>query len=233
MDTWIDLARGPLFRISLVICVLGLVYRIMIAILQIAVSWRQAGDRKLPAGSVVKATIEWLFPHRLLRKKPLYSTASFLFHVGMVLIPLFLLGHVSLLQGYLPAAWPVLNHVAADTLTLVACIALAGLVIGRLASRTSRALSKPQDVMVLLVLFFIMLCGFMAAHPAYSLLGARGMLLTHILLGNLVLILVPTTKIAHCVLYPFTQLIFELGWHFPAATGRHVATALSKENEPV
>jgi hypothetical protein len=59
------------------------------------------------------------------------------------------------------------------------------------------------------------------------------MLLLHMLLGNLALVLTPTTKIAHCVLYPFTQLIFQLGWHFPAESGRHVAVALAKEDEPV
>jgi hypothetical protein len=59
------------------------------------------------------------------------------------------------------------------------------------------------------------------------------MVLLHVLGGDLVLIMIPTTKIAHCVLYPFTQLLFQLGWHFPADTGRHVAIALRKENEPV
>ena len=54
-----------------------------------------------------------------------------------------------------------------------------------------------------------------------------------ILLGNLVLVLIPVTKIAHCVLYPFSQLVFQLGWHFPADTGRHVSTVLNKEDQPV
>jgi hypothetical protein len=59
------------------------------------------------------------------------------------------------------------------------------------------------------------------------------MVLAHMLLGNLALILTPLTKITHCVLYPMIQLVFELGWHFPAETGRHVAVALDKESEPV
>ena len=59
------------------------------------------------------------------------------------------------------------------------------------------------------------------------------MLLIHMLAGNLALILTPLTKIVHCVLYPLTQLLSEIGWHFPAESGRHVAIALAKENEPV
>ena len=41
MDTWIDLARGPLFRISLAICVLGLGYRLGVAMWQLV---RQLGS---------------------------------------------------------------------------------------------------------------------------------------------------------------------------------------------
>ena len=52
MDTWIALARGPFFRIALSICVLGLSYRLVVAMWQIATSWRQAGDRKLPLKAV-------------------------------------------------------------------------------------------------------------------------------------------------------------------------------------
>jgi nitrate reductase gamma subunit len=233
MDSWIELARGPLFRVSLAILVLGLAYRFIVALVQIVQVWRSAGDRRVPTKAVARATLSWIFPRRLLRARPLYSVASLLFHVGIILVPLFLLGHVALLSGWLPAGWPTLGPLAADVLTILCIVALGGLLVGRLASRTARALSKPQDVLILAVLFLLMLFGLFASHPGWSPFDARAMVLLHMLAGNLVLILTPTTKIAHCVLYPLTQLIFELGWHFPAESGRHVAVALAKENEPV
>jgi nitrate reductase gamma subunit len=233
MDIWIEFARGPFFRISLAILILGLGYRFGVAIAQVVASWRQAGDRKVPTKAVAAATLGWLFPRRLLRAKPLYSVASVLFHVGILLVPLFLIGHVTLLQRWIPGWWPMLGPVTADTLTLVCLIALGVLIGGRLATKTSRHLSKPADVVILVVLFLVVLFGFFSSHPAWSPFDARTMLLLHMMLGNLALILTPTTKIAHCVLYPFTQLIFQLGWHFPAESGRRVAVALAKENEPV
>jgi nitrate reductase gamma subunit len=233
MDSWIEFARGPMFRVSLVILVLGLAYRFIVALVQVVNVWRSAGDRRVRTKAVARATLGWILPRRLLRARPLYSAASFLFHVGIILVPLFLVGHVALLSGWLPAGWPTLGALAADVLTVVCIVALGGLLAGRLGSKTSRALSKPQDVLILAVLFLLMLVGFFASHPAWSPFDARVMVLLHMLLGNLVLILTPTTKIAHCVLYPLTQLIFELGWHFPAESGRHVAVALAKENEPV
>lgn len=233
IETWIDLARGPLFRISLAILVLGLLYRLAVVLVQVVVAWRRAGDRELPLKSIAGATLGWLLPRRLLRSRPLYSLASFSFHIGIVLLPLFLLGHVTLLGGYLPDRWPVLDALVADILSVACILALASLIAGRLLSPTARALSKVQDVSILVLLFLLVLTGFLGSHPTLSPFGARALVLAHLLLGNLTLILTPMTKIVHCVLYPLTQLVFELGWHFPAETGRHVAMVLDKEGEPV
>jgi nitrate reductase gamma subunit len=233
IESWIDLARGPLFRISLGILVLGLAYRFGVVLVQVVAAWRRAGDRRLPTGAVAAATLGWLLPKRLLRARPLYSVASFSFHVGIILVPLFLVGHVALLRGYLPRDWPRLDPLLADVLTLVCVVALGSLLIGRTMSPTARALSKTQDVAIVAMLLLLVLSGFFASHPMLSPLGARTMLLVHMLVGNLALVLTPMTKIVHCVLYPLTQLVFELGWHFPAETGEHVAVALNKEGEPV
>ncbi|MFZ5785338.1 MAG: hypothetical protein ACOY3Y_02745, partial [Acidobacteriota bacterium] len=71
------------------------------------------------------------------------------------------------------------------------------------------------------------------AHPLWAPVDARALLLVHLLLADATLVLTPMTKMAHCILFPVLQLVFELGWHFPQASGRHVATALAKEDERV
>ena len=233
MDLWIETARGPFFRVALTIMILGLGYRVVVVVLQIATAWRRAADRRLPGMDIAAATLGWLVPVRLLRSRPVYSAASFLFHVGVIVVPLFLVGHAALLAGILPRGWPTLNSTVADGLTLACLAALVVLLVGRVAVKSARKLTRAQDVLILVVLLMTVLFGFLAAHPTQSPVNARSMLLFHILGGNLVLVLIPTTKIAHCVLYPFTQLLFQLGWHFPAETGRHVAVALAKEDEPI
>lgn len=233
MDLWIEIARGPLFRIALTVMVLGLAYRLVVVILQIAAAWFRAADRRLPGRDIVAATVGWLLPVRLLRSRPIYSAASLLFHIGVIVVPLFLAGHGALLAGFLPGAWPTLSPALADGLTLACLAALVVLLAGRVVVQPARKLTKARDILLLAVLLLTVLFGYLAAHPTQSPLAARSMLLLHILVGNLVLVLIPTTKIAHCVLYPFTQLLFQLGWHFPAETGRHVAIALAKEDEPI
>jgi nitrate reductase gamma subunit len=233
MDAWIDLARGPLFRIALAVLVLGLAYRLGTMLSYVVAAWWRAGDRRLPTSDIVAATVGWLVPVRLLRSRPGYSIASFVFHLGVLLVAFFLAGHVALLAGILPTWWPVLAPGVADALTLAVVAALVVMLGGRLAVRSRRALTRSSDVAVLVLLLVVIGGGFLAAHPPLSPVDARAMLLLHVLAADLLLVMVPLSKIAHCVLYPLTQLVFQLGWHFPAATGRHVAIALGKENEPV
>jgi nitrate reductase gamma subunit len=233
MDTWIELARGPLFRISLAICVLGLSYRLSVAMWQLTTSWRQAGDRKIPLRAVFKATARWMLPTHLFRLRPFYGLASVLFHLGILLVPLFYAGHANLWLSGLPFTWPTLTSGLADVLSLAAIASLAAILLGRLLVSASRDLTTSEDVWILVVLLALTVSGYWAAHPTSSPFGARGMLLAHALVGNLALILTPLTKIVHCILFPLTQLMSEVGWHFPAASGRHVAVALAKEQEPV
>ena len=51
--------------------------------------------------------------------------------------------------------------------------------------------------------------------------------------ANLLLVLMPLTKLSHAVLLPSVQLVSEVGWHWPADSGSRVARVLHKEEEPV
>jgi nitrate reductase gamma subunit len=233
MDNWIDLARGPLFRISLAICLLGLLYRFGVTSWQIRAAHRRAGDKRLPRGAVTRATLQWVLPWKLLKVRPLLSVASILFHAGILLVPLFYAGHVTLWAGTLPGWWPRLGSGPSDVLTWLALAGLLGVLFWRLLVKSSRDLTRAGDVGILLVLLLLTASGYWAAHPSSSPLAPRVMLLVHMLAGNLALVLTPLTKIVHCILAPLSHLLSEVGWHFPAASGRNVAVALAKENEPI
>ncbi|MFZ5785114.1 MAG: hypothetical protein ACOY3Y_01620, partial [Acidobacteriota bacterium] len=145
IDGWIELARGPLFRLSLAVCLLGLGTILFTTGVSIVRSWRSAGDRTLPIGAIVRTTLRWVAPVRLAKVRPLYSVASIAFHAGLLLVPLFSVGHVGLWQTDLRVPWPVLPPALADTLAVAAAVALLGLLVARLSSRVMRGLSRPQD----------------------------------------------------------------------------------------
>jgi nitrate reductase gamma subunit len=231
MDTWIALARGPLFRVALAACLLGLAYHLVNTLWMIHQSHQRSTDKDLALGTVLRATLEGLLPTR--RGRPLQTAASLAFHAGILLVPLFYVGHVTLWQPHLRLPWPTLGPAISDVLSLAAVAGLAALLLGRLVARTSRELTTRADVAVLFLLLLVTASGYWSAHPASSPIAPRTMLLVHLLAANLALFLTPLTKIVHCVLAPFNPLLTEVAWHFPAESGAHVALALGKENDPV
>jgi nitrate reductase gamma subunit len=232
MDAWIAFARGPLFRVAAAVCLLGLAYRIGNALWQVRRAYRQAADKRLDGGGVLRTTVRGLLPFVPLRR-PVYTVASVAFHLGILLVPLFYVGHVTLWQRSLRIPWPTLGPGVSDVLTLLAIAGLAVILLGRLVMRASRDLTSGEDVAILVLLLALTGSGYWSAHPASSPFDPRGMLLAHALLGNLALILTPLSKIVHCVIGPLTHWLSELAWRFPADSGRNVAVVLGKENEPI
>lgn len=228
-EALIDFSMGPLFRICLAILVVGLLYRVVTIVIQIAKAWSRAQNKNVQLGAATKSMLSWLFPVRVFTARPVFSAISVLFHVGIIIAPLFVVGHVAPLAPWLPAWWPVLPGGLAEFLTLLAIVTTAGLIVGRVGWKRSRELSTAADVLILAVIFLVFGFGYLAGHPETSPWNARTMLLFHVLLGNLALVLTPTTKIAHCVLFPFSQIVFDLAWHYPPEIGRRVAVALGKE----
>jgi nitrate reductase gamma subunit len=231
MDAWIALARGPMFRVALAACLLGLAYHLGNTLWMIRQSHRRSTDKDLSLGAVLAATLAGLLPFR--QRRPVQTIAGVAFHAGILLVPIFYVGHVTLWQPSFPLPWPTLGPAVSDALSLAALAGLAALLLWRLLVRTSRELSTTADVAVLLLLLAVTASGYWAAHPASSPAAPRTMLLVHLLAANLALFLTPLTKIVHCVLAPLNPLVSEVAWHFPAESGAHVALALGKENEPV
>ncbi len=234
MQDLLDFARGPLFRFSLAVMLLGLL-RIVILDLTAAVgAYRRAGDKSLPWGFIARRTLRWLFPvTRLLTKRPVYSVLSVLFHVGLLIVPVFLFAHVNLWRGVLGFGWPALAKPWADALTVGTVAAGLGLLIGRISSRESRFLSRGQDFVWPPLLLVPFVTGFICANLGVGPAAYRTLMLIHVLVAEMIFILLPFTKIAHCVLAPLSQLISSLAWKFPAGTDEDVGKTLHKEGAPV
>jgi len=233
IEQWLEWARGPLFRLSFLILVLGLLRLVILTGVGVFRALYRANDRKLPVKALVLATLKWLFPFKQLNNRLAYSITSVLFHVGLILTPLFLGAHILLWKRGIGIGWPGLTQGLADALTILTIAAGIGLIIGRVANPFSRQISRFQDFALPPLLIVPFICGFLAMHPTINPIPYNLAMLIHVLSGDLIFILIPFTKMAHCVLLPTTQLVAEVGWHFPADQGENVAIALHKETEPV
>ncbi|MGD2153083.1 MAG: hypothetical protein PVG79_07415 [Gemmatimonadales bacterium] len=233
MDVWLHWAKGPLFWTALTFMLLGLARHLGLTVWEAARAYRRAGDKTVPFGQVVRTTLTWLVPLKHLRNRWLYSLTTLLFHVGVILVPLFLAGHIELWKSALGVSWPALPNPLATTLTLIVVVAAVAVVIERAASSESRNLSRFQDYALPLFVAVPFFSGFLVMHPEWNPFSRDPVLLIHILSGDLLMFLVPLTKISHMTLLPLTQLVSQLAWHFPQDAGQRVGVTLGKENEPI
>lgn len=234
MPTWLALVNGPIARFVAAILFLGLLRLVILTVWGMIAAVRHAGDARIPYGPVLKETLGWLFPlRRISRTRRLYSYASYAFHVGLLLSSLFLANHLDLLQANLGIAWMAIAKPILDVLAALTIICGAFLLLHRIYIASSRALSKPMDYLLLVFILNIFTSGFVAGQ-AWNPIPYNGLMLFHTLNGLLLLVVIPFTKIAHCVLYPLIRLSSEIGWRFtPHGGSRTVQTLYGPEGRKI
>ncbi|MFH1723722.1 MAG: hypothetical protein ABII00_03760 [Elusimicrobiota bacterium] len=233
LEIWTEWARGPLFRAALAFMILGLLRHAALTIWELAGIMYRAGDKAFPWRRAFSATLKWLFPVGQIKNRVLYSLTTLGFHAAVIIVPVFLAGHVALWERGTGLCWPTIPNGVADVLTIMAVLAAALLVAERAAARDSRALSRFQDYALPLLVAAPFATGFLVMHPALNPFGHEATILVHVLSADILFILIPLTKLSHMILLPGTQIISELSWHFPPDAGRKVGVDLGKEKQPI
>ncbi|HEB83489.1 MAG TPA: hypothetical protein ENI92_00645 [Bacteroidetes bacterium] len=225
MDKWIALAKGPLFAVCFLFMVMGLGRHLA---LQLDCLFRRKGRRlkEVQWRSILQDSLGWVLPVRhIIQTSSLFSGASYLMHFGLILVPLFLADHIVLWERFLGVGLPSLGRMAADILTLLTIACLLVLLFIRTFVAEHRAISRTSDYLLLIALLLPFVSGFLAAHPVLNPLRYQVMFLVHILSAELLFILVPTTKLAHIVLYFFDR-ISQVHWQLRPGAGDKVAEAI-------
>jgi nitrate reductase gamma subunit len=233
MDAWLAFARGPFFRFTFAVMVLGLGRHLIVALYSMVRAYRLTAHKRVPWGRAAAQTVDWLVPLRHLRQRGLYTVVSILFHVGVIVTPVFLFGHIRLIETSIGLSWPALPMGAADALALMTLMALLTLVIARLAGRASRPLSRFQDYAVPLLLAMPFVTGYLVANPGLNPLPHNPTLLVHMLSAGICFLIIPFTKLAHMALQPVTRLPADLAWRFPDDYPEAVARQIGTEGQPI
>jgi len=225
MGQWIEFARGPLFVFAFLVMVVGL-FRLVILQLFLIFSRKGARLHKVGWRKMVVEAAGWAVPVRhFVIGTRLLSAMSYLAHIGIVIVPVLLADHVARWEQLLKLPLPRIGYPLADFLTLLTVAGLAGLLCLRLLSRRQRALSQISDYILLVLVLLPFASGFLAMHPRYNPLPWDFMMLLHLLSGNLLLALVPFTKLSHVVLFFFDR-VSGLHWQLRPGAGHAVAQAL-------
>jgi len=233
MQSWLEFARGPLFLFAFSFMVLGLLRHLLITSWQVFAAMRRAGDKNLPYKKILVSTLKWLFPLSKIGDQILFSLTSILFHIAIIIVPIFLAGHIALWESGFGVSWIAISNKTADILTLLAIVSAVALVLQRATAKATRSLSRFQDYALPLLIAIPFLSGYLMTHPASNPFPYDATFLVHLLSANLLFILIPLTKLSHMILLPEVQLVSEVAWHWPEDAGSRVAATLGKENAPI
>lgn len=225
MEELLDFLKGPLLTFVVLIFVLGLIRNAVLSVWIMVEGTRRAGDRNIPYARVLRTMVVWLFPvTRLHRSLPVFSYASFFFHLGVISSAFFLRQHIDLFSG-LGLSWPAIPRPYVDWVALLALGGLTVLLGFRIYVRESRAVSGFEDYAVLVLLIVTVGMGYLAGQ-SWNVIPYNVTMVFHISAGATILVLTPFTKLAHCALYPLVRLSTEIGWHFTQQGGHDVVKTL-------
>ena len=157
---------------------------------------------RMPSISQIIKNIGQL-PKTVYDTHPVTMSISTLFHVCLILVPLFLLGHNDLIVLSLGKSLPSLPEWLSDGLTLIVILCGAYFLTRRIALARMRAISSWTDYLLLAVAITPFLSGFLAYHQVFD---YRTMMTIHMISGELMLITIPFTKMVHMFFFFFSRL---------------------------
>lgn len=214
-----EFVTGPLAWIAFAVFFLGLAFRLVWYIR--GLDWQL--DRvsyHANTGFGVRGALRsvgfWLLPYgtRSWRKYSGFTLLVFVFHIGLILTPIFLLGHNLLLQERWGISWPTLPESLADGLTVAMMAAAALILLRRAGLPEVRILTTRYDLILLVIAVAPFFTGFMAYHQVGD---YRFWLIAHILCGEIMLVAIPLTKLSHFLLFFLSRI--QLGMDFGIKRG--------------
>jgi nitrate reductase gamma subunit len=193
-----DFVSGPLFWVSIVLFFGGSIHKIVSMI-------RRARKDKVVYPYMrwkhsLRSLAHWFVPFgtHSMRGRPTFTIVSFAFHFCVLITPLFLLAHHQMLGIsiiHLPDA-------LADAMTLFVLFGCLFFLSRRLLDPTVQNVTYLSDYVLLLLVMAPFLTGFLAYHQWF---GHHTMLILHMLSGELLLAVIPFTRVSHMLYFVFTR----------------------------
>ena len=190
--TWV---RGPGLNIALVIFVLGTIWRLF-EIYSLGRKKDIAPARHVAGASgwntIVRRSVP---PPGMLKRSPVSYVGGYVFHIGLFIIVFLFAPHIKLIDGLFGIAWPALPSQVVDAVAVVTLATMLVVLADRINKPVKRYLSTFEDYFTWALTFLPVLTGYLAVQ--HLLLPYATMLAIHILSVELLLIVLPFSKLFH------------------------------------
>ena len=206
-----EFLTGPALWFTFIFFIGGLLVRIAL-LFRLSLKKDRVVYNHFSFGWGLRSIVQWLIPwaSAAMRQQPVFAFVAFVFHLSLLAVPLLLSAHIIMWdEAFGISLWSLPDGLA-DGLTLVLIAAAAFLFIRRQIKPEVRVLTGTWDYFLLIMTAMPFITGFLAYHQwgPYEV-----MLILHIVFSQILLILIPTTKLGHMILFFFTRAFigFEMG----------------------
>jgi nitrate reductase gamma subunit len=198
-----NLVRGPFVWIAFLVFIGMSVYKVRRLYLMAKNEKVVLPSIKIEAAG--RSILHWIFPFgsRNWRLKWPVTITTFVFHIGLIFTPIFLLSHNILWYESWGLSWWSLPEKVADIMTLLVIVTSIIFFMRRIFAPEVRFVTSSNDLLILAISFFPFLTGFLAYHSL--LLPYKAMVILHILFGEAMLIAIPFTRLAHMFYFFMTR----------------------------
>lgn len=198
-----EIASGPLVWLAFAVFILGSLYR-LISMARLTVKKDAVVFNYLSPYYALRSILHWIIPFASvnMRKHPVMTAVAFAFHICLLLVPIFLCAHIILINEAWQINWWYIPDTAADIMTLIVIAACIFFLCRRLLLREVRYLTTFSDFLILAAVAAPFITGFWAQHQYPGHVAAS---LIHILSGELILVMIPFTRLSHMLFFPFIR----------------------------
>jgi len=197
-----DFVRGPLVWVAFIVFIGGLVYQVS----QFFSMTKKKEPLYAPGGSQdhhgrsAGSVGQWVgfLRKTILGTHPVMTVITSVFHVCLILTPIFLLAHSILFyESWGMTPWSF-SETTTDVMTVIVLICCAFFLFRRIFVSRVRAITTAYDYLILLIAAAPFVSGYMAYHQWFD---YKTMLFAHILAGEVMLIVIPFTKLGHMLFF--------------------------------
>lgn len=152
----------------------------------------------------LRSLAHWLIPFgsRNMRLHPVMTLISYAFHLCVLIVPIFLVGHIVLWEEAWGIQWPALPDLLADAMTLAALAACVFFAVRRAFRPEVRYVTTPGDYLFLCIVALPFISGFYCRQqwPGYD-----AVLMIHMVSGQLMIAVIPFSRLGHMIMMWFTR----------------------------
>ncbi len=137
-------------------------------------------------------------------QRPFFAAMTVFFHAGLLVLPFFVQGH-TMMAGFSTGIFlPALPNVLVDLLTLAILLCALVFLVRRYCIREVRSITTVSDIALLTLATTPFVTGFVAYHQFFD---YRTMIAIHMASGELMLMLIPFTRLIHMVYFFLNRFI--------------------------